>query len=193
MQPASIHRPPTMLPNVSRRSKVVQRVWQLANATAVVQSVVGGCAQQGYHPVGFGNNGTVGIGQLKIPSLNGSVDVLSNYPWFVKSQVTKDMGAALAKYAPGVSSNPNFGPISVESWIPGVELQQAIEASKATGATVTAADVLKGLYTFHDNTLGFGTAAHLYQGKAIRQRLLLPDGPAKWGSSSHRTASSRSA
>lgn len=125
----------------------------VGDASGVVTEVVSDCAKQGYKPIQFGNDGTVSISWLTVPAFDGNVDIQSNIPWFVKDSATKTMYAALEKYAPSVTTGPNFGEVVAQNWASVTELQVAAKLG-GIGATPTAAAIIKGLYDFHGNTLG---------------------------------------
>jgi branched-chain amino acid transport system substrate-binding protein len=137
----------------------------VGDASGVVTKVVQDCAAQGYTPIQFGNDGTVSKSWLTVPAFDNNVDLQSNLPWFVKNSSTKTMYAALAKYAPGVVSSPNFGAVAAQNWAMTVELQQAAQLGHI-GSTPTAASLVKGLYAFHGNTLnGLSPPLTFHKGK----------------------------
>ena len=124
----------------------------VGDASAIVTHVVQDCASQGYKPVQLSSDGTVAIEWLKNPAFNGNIDTQSDIPWFVRNSATAPMYAALAKYAPGVASGPNFGEVAIQSWADGALLQAAVAASPPVNSTVTPAEVKRGLYSLPANT-----------------------------------------
>lgn len=127
----------------------------VGDATAIVNKVVQDCTQQNYKPKQLSGDGTVAISWLTIPGMNGNADVQENVPWFVHNAATNPMYAALAKYAPGVTTSPNFGEIVIEDWAAGALLQAAGATGKLSGSTVTSTDVASAMYALpKGDTLG---------------------------------------
>jgi branched-chain amino acid transport system substrate-binding protein len=127
----------------------------VGDATAIVTKVVADCATQNYTPKEITGDGTVGLSFLDVPQFEGMAAIQENIPWFVHNSVTKPFYTALNKYAPGVTTSPNFGEIAIEAWADGVLLQEAGNAAHLTSAAPTAAQILAGLYAVpHGTTLG---------------------------------------
>ncbi len=122
----------------------------VGDASAIVTKVAENCATQGFTPTELSADGSVAIAWLGVPAMNGNIDVQGDIPWFVHNSVTKPMYTALDKYAPGVTTGPNFGEVVVQSWAAGVLLQLAA-ANLST--TPTTADIYKGLYSLKGTTL----------------------------------------
>jgi branched-chain amino acid transport system substrate-binding protein len=125
---------------------------EVGDASFVIQHFMQDCATQGYRPklaeaVVIYNNWPT------IPAFNGAVAMLPTYPWALHTAVTKEMYSALAKYSPGTASNPEFSGTVGAAWVDGIAIQKAIQLAKP-GTNVTSADVLKGFYAFHGETLG---------------------------------------
>ena len=116
----------------------------VGDATQIVIKVMEECAAQNYHPKLFSGDGTVATSWLPIPAMEGMIAFQPNYPYFLKTSVTKPMYAALAKYAPGITTSQNFGEIVLETWAAGVEIEIA-GATGRLGADPTAAQMLSGL------------------------------------------------
>jgi branched-chain amino acid transport system substrate-binding protein len=123
----------------------------VGDASAIVTKVAQDCATQGFKPIELSADGSVAIAWLGVPAMNGNIDVQGDVPWFVHNAATKPMYAALNKYAPGVTTGPNFGEVVVQSWAAGVLLQ---EAAANLGATPTSGQILTGLYSLKNTTLG---------------------------------------
>ena len=132
----------------------------VGDASAIVTKVAMDCATQGYDPTELGADGTVAIAWLAIPAMEGNVDVQADLPWFVHNAATKPMYAALAKYAPGVTTGPNFGEVVIQTWAAGIELQLAAEAGHLS-ATPTAAEITNGVYALPKGTTLGGIAPPL--------------------------------
>jgi len=124
----------------------------VSDASAIVTKVAENCAAQGYTPTELSADGSVAIAWLGVPAMNGNLDVQADLPWFVHNAATKPMYAALEKYAPGVTTGPNFGEVVVQSWAAGVELQLAAQAGHLS-AHPTAAQIIDGLYALKGTTL----------------------------------------
>ena len=138
----------------------------VGDASSVVDKVVENCAAQGYSPLELSSDGTVAIAWLDIPGMNGNIDTQSDLPWFVHNSATKDMYAALAKYAKGVTTGQNFGEVVLQSWSDGALLQAAVATAKPSGA-LTSAVIKKGLYALPSGeTLGgLAPPLHFVKGK----------------------------
>jgi branched-chain amino acid transport system substrate-binding protein len=132
----------------------------VGDATAIVNKVVQDCATQGYNPLELSGDGTVAISWLTIPGFQGNVDSQPNISFFVHNAATKPMYDALAKYAPGVTTGPNFGEIVVETWAAGVELQTAGDAAHFS-AHPTAKEMLAGFYAMPKGTTLGGLSSPL--------------------------------
>ncbi len=122
----------------------------VGDASAIVTKVAENCATQGFTPTELSADGSVAIAWLGVPAMNGNIDVQGDIPWFVHNAATKPMYTALNKYAPGVTTGPNFGEVVVQSWAAGVLLQLA---AANLSSTPTTADVYKGLYALKGTTL----------------------------------------
>ncbi len=122
----------------------------VGDASAIVTKVAENCATQGFKPIELSADGSVAIAWLGVPAMDGNIDVQGDVPWFVHDAATNPMYSALGKYAPGVTTGPNFGEVVVQSWAAGVLLQLA---SAHLSATPTSADVYKGLYSLKGTTL----------------------------------------
>ena len=127
---------------------------EVGEASATVLNVFASCSQQGYHPLVVGNGGTVTANWAKDADLNGAVTVQPNFPVFnLTTPAEKSFKQALGKYAPGVLSSPNFGENEAETWAAGMLFEAAAQAAHL-GDNPTPADVVKGLYALHGETLG---------------------------------------
>ena len=119
----------------------------VGDATTVVEKVAENCAAQGYTPIESSSDGTVAIGWLHTPGMEGNIDTQADVPWFIHNAATKDMYAALAKYAPQVPAGPNFGEIVLATWADGALIQAAVGSAHVSSAsTITAGEIKAGLY-----------------------------------------------
>jgi branched-chain amino acid transport system substrate-binding protein len=105
------------------------------------------CAQQGYHPIWIQSMGTWENQYLKDSNLNNSTGVTGNVPWMLKTPALSAFHSAVGNLV-----NTATSPYTVEStWAAAVLFQTA---AAHVGATVTAQDIMNGLYTLNNNTLG---------------------------------------
>ena len=115
------------------------------------------CVRQNYHPVFIGDDGAIANSFNKSAGWsNGMVGIQPDIPWFVTNTAsTQTMYGAWRKYQPGILKDPNFNELAVEGWASGLLLAAAVQGANAGASTpVTAATVLNGMYTIHNNTLG---------------------------------------
>lgn len=139
----------------------------VGDATSIVNKVVSDCANQGYTPTEISGDGTVAISWLTIPAFEGNIDVQPNVPFFVHNAATKPMYDALAKYAPGITTSPNFGEIVLENWAAGVEIQTAAAAAHF-GAHPTSAQLEAGFYAMPKGTTLGGLSAPISFKKGVK-------------------------
>jgi branched-chain amino acid transport system substrate-binding protein len=140
----------------------------VGDATTVVEKVAAECAAQGYTPIQVSSDGTVAEGWLNIPGMEGNIDTQANLPWFDHNSATKDMYAALAKYAPQVAAGPNFGEIVLATWADGALIQAAVQATSVSSAdTITAGKIKIGLYSLPkgDTLGGLAPPLHFVKGQ----------------------------
>ena len=133
----------------------------VGDATPIVSKIAEECASQGYKPTEVSADGTVASSWLSIPAMEGNVDTQEQIPWFVHNSVTKPFYDALAKYAPGVATGPNFGEINIEVWADGALLQAAGKTGKLNASTVTPADITAAMYALPKGTTLGGLAPPL--------------------------------
>jgi branched-chain amino acid transport system substrate-binding protein len=110
------------------------------------------CAQQGYHPIWIGSEGTINARSAADPNLNGAVSDQESFPWFLSTTpATKLFHKYLNSYLPHAES-----PAVVSAdWTGAQMFAKAVELGLKSGAKkVTSATVLAGLYAFHGQTLG---------------------------------------
>jgi len=125
----------------------------VGDAAEIVSKVATDCAQQGYDPIELSSDGSVSSSWLTVPGMQGNIDEQPDLPWFTHDAATKEMYDALDKYAPSVPTSPDFGETDIVAWIGGQEALTAGDAGHLS-ATPTAAEITKGLETFHGTTLG---------------------------------------
>jgi branched-chain amino acid transport system substrate-binding protein len=127
----------------------------IGDAVTVVESVAKDCAAQGYHPTVIASDGAVGEGFATAPGLSSNLLAFEpQIPFNVtNTPATKQMVAAFKKYQPKLMSDPNYNGEVDEAWVSGLMLAAAVKAGNP-GATVTSAEILKGLHSFKGETLG---------------------------------------
>jgi branched-chain amino acid transport system substrate-binding protein len=118
------------------------------------QRLIDACAQQGYTPKDYNTSTSFASSWLKDNAMNGTV-IISTNPVMTD---TSNPGvaaflAAMNKYSPGTSTNPEFSYLAFYPWIAG-ELFEAAAKAANIGPTSTPADVKKGLYALKNETLG---------------------------------------
>jgi branched-chain amino acid transport system substrate-binding protein len=126
------------------------------------------CAQQGYHPLFIGSEGTITNADVTNPNLNGAVQNEQGFPWFLDSTpAEKTFQAAEGKVWPHATV-----PANISAGWTGLQLLAAALAHVPATHTITAQTVLTGLYSLHGTTLGglSPTPITFTQGKATTQR-----------------------
>ncbi len=118
-----------------------------------VTRIVADCAKQGVHPVLLGGDGTVSAAWVNNPNFEGEVDWQPYLPWNQHNAATADYYAAMQQFASGELDSARFGANDIGAWISG---QLFIAAAKAAnvGDKPTSAEVIDGLTSLHDETLG---------------------------------------
>ncbi len=125
----------------------------VGQASVVVTSFASNCHQQGYDPTYIAESSAISNGFLSSSALTGMVGIQNNLPAFVQSNAAiRTMTTALKHYVPGTLSSPNYSPAATTSWASGM-LIAATGPSLGSGP-VTSAEILKGIYALHAETLG---------------------------------------
>jgi branched-chain amino acid transport system substrate-binding protein len=122
----------------------------ISDASDGVIKLATACAQQGFRPQEVSLDGTMTNDWLTVSALSGTVSAQEDAPWFLTS--TPALAAfhgAMAKYEPSASITN----ASMQAWAAG---QLFAAAYKAAGspANPTGADILTGLYSLKNETLG---------------------------------------
>jgi branched-chain amino acid transport system substrate-binding protein len=127
----------------------------IGDAVSVVEAVATDCDKQGYDPTIMASDGAVGEGFAKTPGLEDHLLAFEpQIPFNVtNTPATKKMISAFKKYEPTLMSNPNYNGEVDEAWASGLLLAAAVEQGHP-GATVSSAEILKGLHSLHGDTLG---------------------------------------
>ena len=138
---------------LSLKSAGVDSLFVGANTT-VVQKVTDACAQQGYKPQTVSETSTFSNALFSDSNLNGSL--LSGYnanPYDSSIPAVAQFQAAVNKYSPGLTSQPQYNYDVIGPWAGGELFQAAAKAADITPSS-TGADVKKGLYALKNETLG---------------------------------------
>jgi branched-chain amino acid transport system substrate-binding protein len=124
------------------------------DATSIALSVATQCQQQGLKAALVTNGLSVTNTFLKYPAAVGSINVTPVFPFADTSiPATKAFHSAIAKYAPKLVG-PNFGTVNAAAWAAGEEVVVAAQLGGAAKSnSVTAAQIVKGLHSFHGNTV----------------------------------------
>jgi branched-chain amino acid transport system substrate-binding protein len=130
----------------------------VADAVSVVESVAGDCAKQGYTPWQIAVGAAVGQSFLTTPGLkNRLIGSEPDIPFFSNvTPASKLMDATLKKYADSTTlQSPNFNEQATQMYVSGLMLAAAVkDAGAGSSKTITSAEIRKGLYSFHNETLG---------------------------------------
>jgi branched-chain amino acid transport system substrate-binding protein len=131
----------------------------LGQATAVVPRITADCKRNGYNPLWILT--AYDSSFLSDPSMNGARYAFPTALYDTPAAAT--FRAAMAKYEKAFLSSPEYGTWTYAAWITGQIVAQAVKLADPTGTTVTAADVLRGLYMFKKETLGGQTPPLTYK------------------------------
>jgi branched-chain amino acid transport system substrate-binding protein len=124
-----------------------------AESTTVV-NVAKSCYSQGYKPVVVTTSGEITQSWLTIPAFSNAVGSVQDVPWFDNSlPATQTMNHAIARYAPGVLTNANYGEVGILGWVAGMVFEGAAKAENL-GPDSTPAQVIQGLDTIKGQTFG---------------------------------------
>lgn len=137
---------------LAAKSKGVTGLAVIQNAQTVLRAA-DQCAQQGYKPKQLNVSATTGIAWEDQPSMEGVITTQSN-PVLADQSIPalKTFHEALDKYAPDVADGEQYNEIDSSVWAGGQVFKLAAERAKLTPKS-TPADVLKGLYTFKEETV----------------------------------------
>jgi branched-chain amino acid transport system substrate-binding protein len=129
-------------------------VMESATDATTATRVAADCSKQNFNPGWVGQDGTVTLNWLKTPALNGALTAQPVFPYQDTSvQGERDFQAALKQYAPGILGSPSFSENDAEDWAGGMLFVAAARAAKL-GDNATSGQLLQGLYSLHNETLG---------------------------------------
>jgi branched-chain amino acid transport system substrate-binding protein len=125
-----------------------------ASNAPTIQHVVADCAQQGYKPTVVGIINSFTNQNVTDPNLNGMLLTGINANVFDPSRpAVAQFQAAMNKVAPGYLTSSAAASDTIFGWAGGMLFEAAAKAGNV-GPNSTPADVKKGLYALHDETLG---------------------------------------
>ncbi len=126
----------------------------VADVQTVDEKIIQDCYAQGYKPKVVVDGETIGPSMATSTGFNvATYFTVPNLPYFADSSAIKAMDSAVKKYSgASVLTNSNYNELAAEAWMSGKEIQAAVTAAKVSGAP-TSAEIVKGLDTFHDQTL----------------------------------------
>jgi branched-chain amino acid transport system substrate-binding protein len=136
------------------RDAGVQVLYILGDTNTEIR-VAQSCARQSYDPIYEVPEAEDSFGS--IPQLNNAITVTSTFPWFVHSGSPglDEYGQVLAKYAPDLLSNGQG--TQTWGWTSAKVFQAAALAATAglaPSTQVTSQDILNGLWSLKNDTLG---------------------------------------
>jgi branched-chain amino acid transport system substrate-binding protein len=121
-----------------------------------VERVAQSCANQNYHPIYSTASIALTANLQSDPLLEGMVGPQAWFPWPSTSGPAADYQAAVRQYDPSLT----LGGATSAVWVSGALLAAAVAAANIPPSQpVTSQDILNGLWTIHDNTLGGLTSA----------------------------------
>lgn len=146
-------------------------VLAILQAGTVVQRVADECGEQGYRPTEVNLSFTPAVAWQTDPNLQGLVTITPNQSLWASSSATQAYNQALAKYAPTVKQSATYNPSNASVWAAAEVFKLAAQRAMLTPSS-TPADVIKGLDTFKNETLGGLTAPLTYTKGATKPGLV---------------------
>jgi branched-chain amino acid transport system substrate-binding protein len=131
----------------------------VADAVNVIIGVARDCNKQGYNVKIIAEDGAVAPSFQNVPGMtNGFLGIMPVIPvaGAGSSPAIQQMEAAFKQYSPNLMSNPNYNDEAVEGWTTGLLIGAAAKAGGlgANGSTPTTAQLLNGLFSLKNDTLG---------------------------------------
>jgi len=127
---------------------------EVGEAPIVLTNVATACAAQGFTPQWVASTEEVNASNLTTKALNGMLVQLVDFPWTDQSvPASKEYYDALKTYQPAVLTGPGFSSSSSQAWTALQLFAAAVQAAHPSGS-VTTADILAGLWSMKDETLG---------------------------------------
>jgi branched-chain amino acid transport system substrate-binding protein len=138
---------------LAARDKDADAAMIIQNA-ATVMRVADECARQGYKPLQLNISATVGPSWADNANMDGTIATMPQPPLADQSiAATKEFHENLDRYAPGVSESAEYNEANLWSWSAGEAFALAAERGEVTPDS-TGDDVVKGLRTFENETVG---------------------------------------
>ena len=126
----------------------------VADNGPIVQRVVAGCAQQGFHPLPVSQTSTSTNAWLTDTNFRGALLAATNANTFDTSlPVVKELQAAMEASYPGITKSSEYAFDAIYTWS-GVKLFEAAAKAGDISPASTGTDVKKGLYALKHETLG---------------------------------------
>jgi branched-chain amino acid transport system substrate-binding protein len=127
----------------------------IADAPAPSLAAAASCAQQGYTPHQVSDDGAYSASFAGAPGYDSFVATEDNIPFYDTSiPAAKAMHAAFDKYAPGVTTSPNFNEVYVVTWTTGLLITAGLKAGGVgTTAPITKDALFDGLYKLGSTNL----------------------------------------
>ena len=137
---------------LAAKSKGIDALAIIENAATVLRAAQQ-CNQQGFKPRQLNVSATTGLAWQNQPSMEGAITTQSN-PVLAddSTPALTTFHDALDKYKPDVPKSEQYNEIDSSVWAGGQAFKLAAQRAKLT-PTSTPADVLKGLYTFKNETV----------------------------------------
>lgn len=136
------------------QSKGVQVLYVLGDTNTEIR-VAQSCARQGFDPIYEMPESEDSF--TSIPQLNNTLAVTSSFPWFLTSgsPALDQYEQTLQRYAPSLASNGQG--TQTWGWVSAKVFQEAATigtAGLSPSAKVTSQDILNGLWSMKDDTIG---------------------------------------
>jgi len=121
------------------------------DADAVFARLVAACSQNNYNPRWLYYTFDKFLGSD--PDLNHGNVLVALGDTLYTGAPAATFRSQVAKYDPSVVSSASYGQYTYKSWLFGQLLQKALQKANPKGATITRADVFRGLYALKGETL----------------------------------------
>jgi len=145
------------------------QVLNVADAAFVAERVGQNCVTQGYNPWYVAGGAAISGAFPVSPGFqNHFLGAEDDVPYFDTAVPgVKTFVNAMKKYYPATLTNSNYTDGTIQNWITGLVQAQAVKAANAgSSSPITTAEIYKGLYTFHNQTLN-GMAPPLTYKKGV--------------------------
>jgi len=140
----------------------------VAGTAVMTKQIVKACQQSGFKGDWMLNAGVASPFWDKDPSFaTTKIHLISDvWPWFdTSTPARQEFQDAMAKYAPGMTTDPSYNAFIADEWVGFQMFKKAAENVKL-GPNSSSADVIKGLATIKNETLGGLTGPVTYDTSA---------------------------